>query len=534
MSSTDLNARLENLTPTQRVLLERKLMERRAAAAKRNAVVKRDVASPCPLSYSQELLWLLSQVFNDGVAYNAPGAYRVQGPLDLEVLKRALEALVKRHEVLRTTYSVIGDHPMQVIHDHMDVEVAVIDLSDRPQDEKEAETARILQQESVFTFDLVNGPVMRPTIIRHAPDDHVFMLVLHHIATDGYSRAVIYGDLTRIYDSIVDGLPSPLEPLPIQYADYAVWHRRWLDEGAAAEQLDYWKTKLKGAPSRLDLPTDFPRPPVRAYVGAYRSQMLDVSLREALRDVARGADATLFVALVSLFALPARTSRRPGGHRPRNTLRRPQPQRVRADGRLLHQPARAPGRPLGRSDVQRAHLTDADDRARRVRQRRSPVRDGRPRDEPRSRSQPDPGLPGDDRAPQPRLAHQPTEVRAGEGSRPPSSPTRRAGRSSTSCSVRASARSGLNTTWEYSTELFREDTIAQLMRHFRTLGESAAAHPDRPLSQLSMLSTDERRQVIGWSGDYTYSPDTTRTRISSRPRWRAARTPPRSSSRVTG
>ncbi len=500
----NLTARLENLSPAQRALLEQRLMERRASAAKRNSVTRREVLSPCPLSYSQELLWLLTQVFNDGVAYNSPGAYRVQGPLDVELLGRSLEALVERHEVLRTTYSVIGDRPMQVVHDHMPVELNLIDLSHLPRDEQEAETGRILQKESVFAFDLVNGPVMRPTVIRHAPDDHVFMLCLHHIATDGYSRAIIYGDLTTLYESIGAGVPSNLAPLPIQYADYAVWHRRWLDDGAAADQLAYWKQKLAGAPSRLDLPADFQRPPVRAYVGAYRNQMLDVSLREGLRSVARDANATLFVALVSLFGtLLGRHAGQedvvlgtPFAGRNRSEFEQMvgyfiNPLALRLD--LSGDPSFTELLTRTRSTVLDA-FANADLPFETVVRETNPARDlsqtpvfqamivlhnpdwltKRPKFEPQ-------GL-------------QATEL------------SHEKGWAKFDLLLGTSERQGgLNTTWEYSTELFKAETIDQMVRHFRTLGESVAANPERPLSQLSMLSTDERRQVLGWSGDYGLS-----------------------------
>ena len=247
-------------------------------------------------------MWLLSQVFDDGVAYNAPGAFRLVGALDVEVLEQALQALVQRHEILRTTYSVIDSHPMQVIAPEAPpVKVRLVDISERTTDDQEAEVHRILKDESRFAFDLVNGPVMRATVIRLGPEDHVFMLVLHHVATDGWSRGVLYKDLTVLYDAVRQGVPSPLPPLPIQYADYAVWHRRWLEGGVLDQQLDYWKRNLHRAPSRLDLPTDFPRPPIRSYLGDHSSLMVDIPTREGLRTLARSNDATLFVSLLATF-----------------------------------------------------------------------------------------------------------------------------------------------------------------------------------------------------------------------------------------
>ena len=128
------------------------------------------------------------------------------------------------------------------------------------------------------------------------------MLNVHHVATDGYSRAALYRDLTAFYDALADGSRAAAAPLAIQYADYAVWHRRWLDSGVADKQLEYWKAQLAGAPSRLDLPADFPRPPVRSYVGDHMSAMLDLPTREGLREAARRNGATMFTSLLALFA----------------------------------------------------------------------------------------------------------------------------------------------------------------------------------------------------------------------------------------
>ncbi len=245
--SGGLNERLQNLTPEQRAVLEKRLLERRVEGARRNAVPRREVFSPVPLSYSQELLWLLSQFEDRGVAYNAPAAFRLRGSIDAAVLERALA------------------------EPEADSSLTTIDLSARKPEEREQELQRILQAESEHPFDLRSDPVMRSTLVKLADDDYVFVHVLHHIATDGYSRAIIFRDLTSLYDNIAAGLPSTLPELEIQYGDYAAWHRNWLDGGVLEQQLDYWKARLAGSPTRLELPTDFARPPVRSAQGDHRS-----------------------------------------------------------------------------------------------------------------------------------------------------------------------------------------------------------------------------------------------------------------------
>src|ERR1039458_3643798 len=187
-----VEGRVENLTAAQRALLEQRLMERRTAVARRNAIGRRDTESPCELSYAQELLWLLSQVFDDGVAYNAPSAFQLEGPLDLGLLERAFTGLVLRHEILRTTYTVIDGVPMQVIAPTAPVELNVVDIRSWPADTRDAEAQRILKEQSRSAFDLVHGPVLRATVIRLTDNEHILMLVLHHVATDGWSRGALY------------------------------------------------------------------------------------------------------------------------------------------------------------------------------------------------------------------------------------------------------------------------------------------------------------------------------------------------------
>ncbi|MGZ4316695.1 MAG: non-ribosomal peptide synthetase, partial [Gaiellaceae bacterium] len=494
----DVQSRLQALSPSKRALLEQRLLEQRIVAASRNAITPRPERSTAPLSYSQELLWLLSHLFYGGVAYNAPAAFRLSGPLDGDCLERALEALVERHEILRTTYRIVGDQPLQVIADDASVELQRLDLSDRPAEEAEADLQRILYDESQIDLDLVNGPVMRPTLIRLGPDDHVLMIVLHHIATDGYSRAIFFNDLTILYDSILRGDPSPLPPLPIQYADYAVWHRKWLDDGVLDAQLAYWKEKLAGAPSRLDLPTDFPRPPVRSFVGDHASLGIETATREGLRAISRSSDGTLFVGLVAVFAmLLKRYSGQddvvigtPFAGRNRTELERmvgyfinPLALRIDLSGdptfeELVGRTRETTVEAFAHADVPYEMIVRATNPERDLSQ--TPVFQAmlvlhnpewlteRPIFQPEGTEA--------------------SEVRHGKGW------------SKFDVLIGISERAtGLNTTWEYSTELFKPQTVRQMMEHFRTLAGSAAQHPDRRLSKLSMLSEKERTRLLASS-----------------------------------
>ena len=493
--------RLQSLSPAQSELLVRRLMERRMAAARSRTISPREGDGPAPLSYAQELLWLLSQVFEDGIAYNAPGSFQLEGPLDLQLLARALEGLAERHSILRTTYRLIGGTPMQVIGAVEPIEINLVDLRGLPADEQQAESQQILKDESRFRFDLVEGPVMRPTVIRLAEDEHILMLNMHHIATDGYSRSALYRDLTVLYEAFGEGRPSPLEPLRIQYADYAVWQRRWLDEGVADAQIEYWTHKLAGAPSRLDLPTDFPRPPVRSWVGENTSVMLDTATRESLRGAARGGDATLFVALLSVFgALLARHSGQedivigtPFAARNRTELESMvgyfiNPLALRLD---------LSGDPTFNDLVARAKETTLEAFAHADVPYESVVRVTNPQ---RDLSQ----TPVFQAM---MVLHNP----AWQTERPKFEPegircveiSHEKGWSKFDVLLGISERkTGLNTTWEYSTELFAPATVKRMTEHFRTLAESAASSPDRRISTLPMLSEAERASVlVSWNAN---------------------------------
>jgi amino acid adenylation domain-containing protein len=490
---------LADLTPAQRALLEQRLMARRATAAQESRIVPREGDGPAPLSYAQELLWLLSQVFDDGIAYNAPGAFQLEGPLDLDVLARAFEALTERHDILRTTYKVIDGRPAQIVGPAQPVELNVLDLRDHSADERDTRAQQVLKEESRYRFDLVDGPVMRVTVIKLTDNEHILMVNMHHVATDGYSRTAIYRDLTALYEAIATGRASPLDPLPIQYADFAVWQRNWLDSTAASGQVEHWKRNLAGAPSRLDLPSDFPRPPVRSYVGSNMSLMLDMATREGLRATARRNDSTLFVALLAVFAtLLSRYAGQedvvigtPFGGRNRTELESMvgyfiNPLALRID---------LSGDPTFDELIERARSTTLDAFAHADVPYETVVRATNPE---RDLSQ-TPVFQAMI------VLHNP----AWQTQRPKFEPegircteiTHEKGWSKFDVLLGMSERTtGLNTTWEYSTELFRPDSVARMMEHFRALAESAATSGGRRLSRLSMLSEGERAKVlVSWN-----------------------------------
>ncbi|HEX3129216.1 MAG TPA: amino acid adenylation domain-containing protein [Thermoanaerobaculia bacterium] len=245
-----------------------------------------------PLSFAQERLWFLDRMEAGGALYSVPGAVRWQGELDLGALARALGGIVRRHEALRTTFAQQDGQPYQVIHPVAGPPaLPVIDLSALPG--PEGEIRRCLRAEAGRPFDLARGPLLRVLLLRFGPDDWGLLLNVHHIVSDGWSMDVLVRELAVLYQG--EALPE----LPVQYADYAVWQRRWLTAEVLEPQIDYWKEALAGAPTVLELPTDRPRPAIQTFRGATRPLAIPPVLAADLRAFGRREGSTLFMTLLA-------------------------------------------------------------------------------------------------------------------------------------------------------------------------------------------------------------------------------------------
>jgi amino acid adenylation domain-containing protein/non-ribosomal peptide synthase protein (TIGR01720 family) len=256
-----------------------------------------------PLSFAQERLWFLDQLEPGGSAYHIPVRARLHGELDVAALTRALREILRRHEVLRTTYATVDGKPVQVVHEHLAFDLPVEEASDATavQAAAVAETAQ--------PFDLARGPLVRGRLLRLARDEHVLLLTMHHIVSDAWTKGVLFREMAALYEAFRAGRPSPLDELPLQYADFAVWQRGWLAGEALDRQLSYWKEQLAGAPAALDLPTDRQRPALSSGAGGRRRFELSPELSRAIRALARREGATLFMILLAAFdVLLARTT----------------------------------------------------------------------------------------------------------------------------------------------------------------------------------------------------------------------------------
>ncbi|HLM54865.1 MAG TPA: amino acid adenylation domain-containing protein, partial [Pyrinomonadaceae bacterium] len=275
-------------------------------------ILPADRSLPLPLSYPQQRLWVIDQIDGGSTQYNMPAALRLTGRLDRDGLRRALGSLVERHEVLRTTCVSEGGAPVQVINPARPFELPLADLSGLPAAEREAEVKRLAREEALRPFDLSRDLMLRAALLTLGDGEHVLLLTQHHIASDGWSLNILVRELGALYAAYSEGLPDPLPPLPVQYADYAVWQRRWLQGEVLERELDYWRRQLRGAPAVHSLPLLGERPARQGYAGATHWQRLDAGLMAELRSLARREGVTLFMLLESAFALlVARYSREP-------------------------------------------------------------------------------------------------------------------------------------------------------------------------------------------------------------------------------
>nr|QEO74487.1 condensation domain-containing protein [uncultured bacterium] len=307
----DVSKRIARLTPEQRRLLRLKLKGAAPDAPKASGIPRREVSTPCPVSANQEWLWSVDRLTGGNPAWNVFTGGAFSGPLDVAVLERCLNEIIKRHEVLRTTLRDDGGRLAQHIAPALKIELPVIDLRDVPEAEREAEVKRLTTEQYRQVFDLAAGPLVRPALYRLAADEHRLLVVMHHTVTDWVSFMLLNKEMVTLYQAFLEGSGPTLPELPIQYGDYAVWERGWLGGEAAAAQLSYWRRQLKDAPACVRLPLDRPRPPVQTVRGARHPVTFTPETSEALRALTQQENVTLFITL--LTALYVLLHRHAGG-----------------------------------------------------------------------------------------------------------------------------------------------------------------------------------------------------------------------------
>src|SRR6185369_14455392 len=258
-------------------------------------------AQGLPLSFAQQRLWFLDQLEPNSSFYNIAAGRRLQGELQVEVLERSLNELARRHESLRTTFSLRDGQPQQLIAEPKALHLEVVDLSHLPAAEREADASQLARVEAQQPFALAVGPLWRTRLIKLSATEHVLLLTLHHIIADAWSLRVLFRELSTLYNAYAQGHDSPLTDLPVQYADYAVWRRQYVQGEVLERQLAYWRKQLAAAPALLALPTDHPRPAVQSRRQAHEPLTISRELTAQLRSLIQGQGFTLFMTLVAAF-----------------------------------------------------------------------------------------------------------------------------------------------------------------------------------------------------------------------------------------
>jgi amino acid adenylation domain-containing protein len=490
----DVEVPLENFLDEPTVsrlarLVERALADGAATPLSPLVPVPRD--GPLPASFAQQRLWFLDELEPGRITYHIPAAVRLEGPLDIQALERALNEVVRRHEVLRTTLVSDGGIPRQIIADRLDLSLTVEDLSGLPEYERESQALMRVREHAEQPFHLGRGPLVRAALLRLGDREHIAVVIMHHAVSDGWSIGNLIRELSTLYGSFRLGDPSPLAEPVIQYADYAVSQRNWLQGAALNAQLDYWMGQLAGVP-HLELPTDRPRRPVASQRGGERSTILPKETVEAVRALGRPEGATLYMTLLAAFQVLlhrysgqddiAVGSPIAGRTRPElegligffvNTLV------IRVD---------LSGDPSFRELLRRVRRKAIEAYAHQDVPFEKLVSVARPeRDSSRSplfqvmfalQNVPAPAL----EAPALRLT--PLEL--------PSTTSK-----FDITLFATEVAEGLRLTMEYSTDLFEAATVDRMLEHYRILVQEAIADPEQPIGAIPMLSSGELRQVVG-------------------------------------
>ncbi len=444
-----------------------------------------------PLSFAQQRLWFIDQLDPGNPVYNFPVAVRLKGSLNLSALAQSLNEIVRRHEALRTTFSTVDGQPIQVIASRLTIGLPIIDLRELSEVAREKEVQRLVVEEARRPFDLAKGPLLRASVLRLAEDEQVGLLTMHHIVSDGWSAGILIHEMATLYQSYSSESPSPLPELPIQYADFAYWQREWLQGAVLQRQLDYWKEQLDGAPPLLELPEDHPRPAVQTFRGGHQSLLLPKAVGNALSALSRDEATTLFMTLLAAFKVLLHCYTRqddlvvgtPVANR----------NRLEIEGLIgffvnaLVLRTDLSGNPSFRELVRRVRKVCVDAYAH--------------QDLPFERLVEELHIERDlSRNPlfQVMFVLQNVPMRAVELPGLSLNPViAEGGTTHFDLTLHiVDSEQGLLATVAYNTDLFDADTITRMLGHFQTLLESIVKDPDQHLSDLSLLTDAERRQVL--------------------------------------
>ncbi|MDF5712684.1 MAG: amino acid adenylation domain-containing protein [Rhizonema sp. NSF051] len=304
---SDLLKRLETLSPEKRELVLQKLRKQQQSLQNNGRLTlpltPRSQEQPLLLSFAQQRLWFLDQLEGEKCVYNVPFFWQLSGVLNISALEQAIQEIVQRHEVLRTTFSVFNGSPIQVIHVDPQLRIQVLDWRQLTPENQSSEAQQFALEELQLPFDLSHPPLLRVKLLQLADQSHLLLLVIHHIVCDGWSMEIFRRELFTLYNAICSGESSPLPELSLQYADFAQWQRQWLQGEVLQRQLNYWQKQLAEVSPLLELPTDLPRPSVQSFKGRSIFLELNQDLTQKLKRISQESGTTLFMTLLAAFTL---------------------------------------------------------------------------------------------------------------------------------------------------------------------------------------------------------------------------------------
>lgn len=297
----NFNQRIAALSPEQRALFELRLNQKNLQIKKSTSIPQRKPSDVLFLSLSQERLWVLHQLQPNTPLYNEASLLTLTGYLNIHILEKSIKEIIKRHEILRTSFQNVDGQTLQVIAPRLNFSLTIVDIQSLSNTEQETKIQQVVKVNSRQPFDLTRTPLLRGTLIYLSEQKFVLLLTMHHIISDGWSWQIFYRELAALYQAFCQDNPSPLPELPIQYADFALWQRQCLNDEERFRQLTYWKQQLKNAPPILNLPTDYPRPAQQSFQGARSVFTLSQTLTDALQSLSQQEGITLFMVLLATF-----------------------------------------------------------------------------------------------------------------------------------------------------------------------------------------------------------------------------------------
>jgi len=305
---SDLLKRLENLSPEKRELVLQKLKQQQSKTGNNQKKQKLSLIpvsreEDIPLSFAQTRLWFLAQFDQENSPYHVPIFWQIKGSLNLKALEQAITEIINRHEILRTTFSVVNESPVQVINPPYQLSIPVINLEGETENIKLEKVRQLATEELQTSFDLSTSPLLRVKLLKINPQFHILLLVIHHIIFDGWSVDLFRQELSTLYSSFRLNQPASLPKLALQYADFTHWQRQWLQGEILETQLNYWRQQLKNAPPLLEFPVDKPRPSVQTYEGSSQSIHLSLTLTQQLKGLSQTSGTTLFMTLLTAFTV---------------------------------------------------------------------------------------------------------------------------------------------------------------------------------------------------------------------------------------